>query len=134
MIDDAAKVAVLIAEDDPGLRAMLGTALTLEGFSVQEATNGAEALSFVRRRVPDVVLLDLVMPWVNGLEVLNAIRMDPTTESVPVIVMTGTPAQPHDLRGLGPVDLMHKPIEVDALLARIATVLRRPKKSILAEL
>lgn len=131
MLDEAqARVAVLIAEDDPGLRAMLGTALTLEGFAVQEAANGAEALSAVRRRKPDVVLLDLVMPWVNGLEVLTAIRMDPATEDVPVIVMTGTPAQPHDLRGLGPVDLMHKPIEIEALLARVAAALRRSRKTL----
>src|SRR5437867_2937630 len=109
---------------------MLGTALTLEGFTVQEAANGAEALSAVRRRKPDVVLLDLVMPWINGLEVLTAIRMDPATADVPVIVMTGTPAQPHDLRGMGPVDLIHKPIEIEALLARLAVALRRSRKTL----
>src|SRR5689334_22231198 len=97
------KVDVLVVEDDAEIRKMLGTALLFEGFNVQVASNGAEGLSAVRRRVPDLILLDLVLPWVNGIELLAALRTDEGTADVPVIVVTGTPTQPHDLHGLGPI-------------------------------
>jgi DNA-binding response OmpR family regulator len=121
------QVDVLVFEDDSGVRKMLGTALLFEGFNVQVATNGAEGLSYLRRKVPDLILLDLVLPWVNGIEVLAALRTEPKTEHVPVIVVTGTATQPHDLRGFGPIDIVHKPFDTDQLLALVAGVLRRPR-------
>jgi two-component system phosphate regulon response regulator PhoB len=121
------KVDVLVVEDDADVRQMLGTALLFEGFNVQVATNGAEGLSYLRRKVPDLILLDLVLPWVNGIEVLAALRTEPHTEHVPVIVVTGTATQPHDLHGLGPIDIVHKPFDPDQLLSLIAAVLRRPR-------
>jgi len=121
------KVRVLVVEDDADVRQMMGTALLFEGFNVQTASNGAEGLSSIRRRVPDLILLDLVLPWVNGIELLAALRTEPNTEHVPVIVVTGTPAQPYDLRGLGPIDIVHKPFDPDQLLTLIAGVLRRPR-------
>jgi DNA-binding response OmpR family regulator len=120
-------VDVLVVEDDAGVRKMLGTALLFEGFHVQVATNGAEGLSYLRREVPDLILLDLVLPWVNGIEVLAALRTEPRTALVPVIVVTATATQPNDLRGLGPVDIVHKPFDTDQLLALVAGVLRRPR-------
>ena len=133
-----AKIAVLVVEDDSALLGMVGSALTLEGFKVETAGNGAEGLSCLRRATPDLILLDLVLPWINGLEVLATLRSDPATEDVPVIVMTGTATRPHDLNGLGPVDIVHKPFEIDRLVGLIATVLRRPRglsrKVLLAQL
>ena len=133
-----AKVAVLVVEDDAALLGMVGTALLFEGFKVETAGNGAEGLSCLRRATPDLILLDLVMPWVNGLEVLASLRNDPVTEDVPVIVMTGTATRPHDLNGLGPVDIVHKPFEIERLMTLITNVLRRPRglsrKVLLAQL
>lgn len=131
-------VAVLVVEDDAALLNMVGTALLFEGFKVETAGNGAEGLSCLRRATPDLILLDLVMPWINGLELLTTLRSNPSTEDVPVIVMTGTATRPHDLNGLGPVDIVHKPFEVERLMALIADVLRRPRgrsrKVLLAQL
>ena len=122
-----AKVAVLVVEDDAALLSMVGTALLFEGFKVETAGNGAEGLSCVRRGTPDLILLDLVMPWINGLEVLATLRSDAATEDIPVIVMTGTATRPQDLNGLGPVDIVHKPFEVERLINLITNVLRRPR-------
>jgi two-component system response regulator MprA len=121
------RLDILVVEDDASLRNMLGTVLLFEGFQLEMATNGAEGLSFLRRKIPDLILLDLVLPWVNGIEVLATLRGSPATEDMPVIVMTGTPTVPRDLHGLGPIDIVHKPIDPDMLLALIADVLRRPR-------
>lgn len=133
-----AKVAVLVVEDDAALLGMVGTALHFEGFKVATAGNGAEGLSCLRRATPDLILLDLVMPWINGLEVLATLRSDPVTEDVPVIVMTGTATRPQDLIGLGPVDIAHKPFEIERLMNLVTNVLRRPRgrsrKVLLAQL
>ena len=133
-----AKVAVLVVEDDAALLGMLGTALLFEGFKVETAGNGAEGLSCLRRTTPDLILLDLVMPLVNGLEVLATLRNRPATEDVPVIVMTGTATRPQDLNGLGPVDIVHKPFEIERLMSLITNVLSRPRgrsrKVLLAQL
>ena len=121
------KVGVLVVEDDAALLAMLGAALLFEGFKVETAGNGAEGLSCLRRATPDLILLDLVLPWINGLEVLTTLRSDSVTEDVPVIVMTGTATRPQDLNGLGPVDIVHKPFEIERLMNLITSVLRRPR-------
>jgi DNA-binding response OmpR family regulator len=81
----------------------------------------------LRRTTPDLILLDLVLPWINGLEVLTTLRSSPATEHVPVIVMTGTATRPLDLNGLGPVDIVHKPFEVERLMTLITNVLQRPR-------
>lgn len=132
------KVAVLVVEDDAALLGMVGTALLFEGFKVETAANGAEGLKCLRRTTPDLILLDLVMPWINGLEVLTTLRSDPVTEDVPVIVITGTATRPEDLNGLGPVDIVHKPFEIERLMNLIPIVLRRPRgrsrKVVLAQL
>jgi DNA-binding response OmpR family regulator len=118
---------VLIVEDDQELRELLRTTLEGEGFTAEIATDGAEGLSRLRRGVPDLVLLDLVLPGINGLEVLMALRSDPAARRVPVIVMTGTQTQASELRGLGVVALLYKPFAAEALLARVAAVLRLPQ-------
>jgi DNA-binding response OmpR family regulator len=122
-----ARIGVLVIEDDAALLSMVGTALLFEGFRVETAANGAEGLSCLRRTIPDLILLDLVLPWINGLEVLATLRSDSATEDVPVIVMTGTATRPQDLNGLGPVDIVHKPFEIERLINLVTTVLRRPR-------
>jgi DNA-binding response OmpR family regulator len=122
-------LAILVVEDDAALLGIIGTALLFEGFKVETAGNGAEGLSCLRRGVPDLILLDLVLPWINGLEVLTTLRCDPNTEDTPVIVMTGTATRPQDLHGLGPVDIVYKPFDIERLMNLVSTVLRRPRGS-----
>lgn len=133
-----ATVAVLVVEDDAALLTMVGTALLFEGFKVETAGNGAEGLNCLRRTTPDLILLDLVLPLINGLELLTTLRSSPKTEDVAVIVMTGTATSPQELNGLGPVDIVYKPFEIERLMALITNVLRRPRghsrKVLLAQL
>src|SRR5438874_895714 len=79
---------VLVVEDEPENRLLLGVVLTSEGYEVVEAEDGRAALAAVRDRLPDLILLDVMMPGMNGYAVLEALRADAATRSVPVIMLT----------------------------------------------
>jgi DNA-binding response OmpR family regulator len=81
-------VRVLLAEDDRFLRKAAETALKRQGFTVLPAVDGEEALRMARAEVPDIVLLDLIMPKLQGFEVLRALKADPVTASIPVIILS----------------------------------------------
>ncbi|HKX19415.1 MAG TPA: response regulator [bacterium] len=83
-----AGATVLLVEDDPLLRKAAESALRRDGFRVLAAANGEEALQSVAREVPDLVLLDLVMPGIQGYDVLRALKGDPATAHVPVVILT----------------------------------------------
>lgn len=79
---------VLLAEDDRFLRKAGETALRRRGFTVVSATDGEEAIRLAREEAPDLVLLDLIMPKLQGFEVLAALKRDPATRSIPIIVLS----------------------------------------------
>jgi DNA-binding response OmpR family regulator len=79
---------VLLAEDDRFLRKAAETALKRQGFTVLAAVDGEEALRMARAEAPDVVLLDLIMPKLQGFEVLRALKADPATTRIPVIILS----------------------------------------------
>src|SRR5712691_5074740 len=79
---------VLLAEDDRFLRKAAETALKRQGFTVLPAVDGEEALRMARAEAPDVVLLDLIMPKLQGFEVLRALKADPATTKIPVIILS----------------------------------------------
>lgn len=79
---------VLLAEDDRFLRKAAETALKRQGFTVLPAVDGEEALRMARAETPDIVLLDLIMPKLQGFEVLRALKADPATASIPVIILS----------------------------------------------
>jgi len=79
---------VLLAEDDRFLRKAAETALKRQGFTVLPAVDGEEALRMARAEAPDIVLLDLIMPKLQGFEVLRALKADPATASIPVIILS----------------------------------------------
>jgi CheY-like chemotaxis protein len=114
---------LLVVEDDDDLRRMFEHVLVFEGFRVLAASNGAEALRLLNTHTPALVVLDLVLPWVNGIEVLATMRQDGRLRSVPVLVVTGTPTTKHDLQPYRPVTVMHKPVNADALAAVIHQLL-----------
>jgi two-component system phosphate regulon response regulator PhoB len=118
---------VLLAEDDPDIRHLVSAKLLRSGFDVIETADGAEALAAIRRRRPDLVLIDLRMPRLEGLEVLRELRADPGTARLPVIVLTAR------TRGLdaqlgyaaGATDYIVKPFSPRELVRRVEDVLTR---------
>jgi CheY-like chemotaxis protein/anti-sigma regulatory factor (Ser/Thr protein kinase) len=88
MIDNGQKARVLVIDDDPATREMLRRALAREGWTVLEAINGYKGLSLLRRCQPAIVLLDLMMPGMDGFELLEAMRQEPTLRDIPVVVVT----------------------------------------------
>jgi two-component system phosphate regulon response regulator PhoB len=118
---------VLIVEDEAPLVTMLRYNLEREGFAVDEAADGEEALLRIVERRPDAVLLDWMLPLVSGLEVCRRIRRVPATRSLPVIMLTARGEESDRIRGLdsGADDYVVKPFSPSELVARLRAVIRR---------
>lgn len=114
---------VLVVEDDPSVRGLLHTLLTGEGYEVATASDGLAGLVKASSAKPDLMLLDLMMPDLGGVRVLEELRADPALADVPVIVVTGKLEAVPPLRGLlGDDNVFVKPFGVAELLDRVATV------------
>jgi two-component system response regulator MprA len=118
---------VLVADDDRAIRDALVRALELEGYVALAAANGAEALALVRDMAPDVVLLDVMMPIVDGLTVCRVLRAE--KDRTPVLMLTARTETSDRVAGLdaGADDYLSKPFELDELFARIRALLRRAR-------
>jgi two-component system, OmpR family, response regulator len=116
---------VLCVEDDPHLRQLLELALqTIGGLQVTLCEHGEQVLSAVRDSQPDLLLLDVHLPGMQGPEILQRLRAEPAIPSIPVIYMTGTldPNELDRLRGPGVLDVISKPFEPLGLAARLRTI------------
>ena len=115
---------VLAIDDEPGVLRLLRTQLSSEGFRVVTASDGEEALRVAEEQRPDIVVLDLMMPGMNGLDVMNALR---ARSDVPVLLLTAKGDDQDKAQGLelGADDYLTKPFSLDELSARIRAVLRR---------
>lgn len=124
--ETASKPRVLLVDDDPELRRLAEMQLTLQGFDVVQAADGASALKAARDTDPDVILLDMILPDMDGGEVLRALHGDPATEDIPVIFLSALTATEDRVRGLGvgAVDWISKPHEPRELVARISAAAR----------
>lgn len=115
---------VLLADDDADVRALLAGHLRQAGYEVVEATDGAEAVALARQAPLGLVLMDLRMPNMDGLAALRALRAEPTTRNLPVIMMTASPGMPEESRpamaALGGARLLAKPCTAEELAATIA--------------
>jgi len=122
-----APTRILIVEDEDQARTLLENIFVLAGFAVQTATNRAEALRRLRDRdnVPDLVVLDLLLPWVNGFEVLATIREDAALATLPVLVITATPASQSDLQAYAPLMVVRKPFDAEDLVVTALQMLKR---------
>ncbi|MHB2021798.1 MAG: response regulator transcription factor [Mycobacteriales bacterium] len=128
MADPAAGGSVLVVDDDPALRAAVSRALTLDGYQVAAAGNGAKALELIEESPPDVVVLDLMMPVVGGLEVCRRLRA--AGNRTPILVLTARDQVADRVAGLdaGADDYLVKPFALEELQARLRALLRRTKE------
>src|SRR3954466_13915821 len=116
---------VLVVDDDPQLREALTRALQLDGYDVSTASNGAQALDAVSNRRPDLMVLDVMMPYVGGLDVCRTLRE--RRDRLPILVLTARDEVGDRVAGLdaGADDYLTKPFALDELRARLRALLRR---------
>ncbi len=121
------KPTILVVEDEAALMALLRYNLERQGFNVEEASDGQEALLRIAEAKPDLVLLDWMLPAMSGIEVCRQIRRRPATRDLPVIMVTARTEDQDAVRALdtGADDYIAKPFAVEALMARIRALLRR---------
>jgi DNA-binding response OmpR family regulator len=119
---------ILVVEDEENIRQTLRYNLTREGYEVSEASTGTEALDMARQRHPDLILLDLMLPEMNGLDVCRVLRAEMAT---PILILTAKGTELDKVVGLqvGADDYVSKPFSLNELLARVAAMLRRAELS-----
>ena len=118
---------ILVVEDEASIATMLRYNLEKQGFRVDEATDGQEAMTRIAEATPDLVLLDWMLPVMSGIEVCRQIRRRPETRELPVIMLTARTEDQDAVRALntGADDYITKPFGIEALMARIRALLRR---------
>ncbi len=126
-ISSLPKPLVLVVEDEPALATLLRYNLEKQGFRVDEASDGQEAMTRISEAPPDLVLLDWMLPVMSGIEVCRQIRRKASTRDLPVIMVTARTEDQDAVRGLntGADDYITKPFNIEALLARMRALLRR---------
>ncbi|HSC17446.1 MAG TPA: phosphate regulon transcriptional regulator PhoB [Rhizomicrobium sp.] len=129
------KPTVLVVEDEDALATLLRYNLEKEGFDATFAGDGEEAMIAVDERMPDIVLLDWMLPKISGVEVCRRLRNQRETRNIPVIMLTARGEEADRLRGLetGADDYIVKPFSMAELMARIRAVLRRIRPGLAAD-
>jgi len=122
---------ILIIEDEPSLVEVLSYNLEKEGFEVLTATNGRDGLERARSALPDLVILDLMLPLIDGLQVCAQLRGDAKTQNIRVLMLTARSEETDEVVGfnVGADDYVTKPFKVRPLIHRIKALLRRNEKS-----
>ena len=122
---------ILIVDDEAPIRELLKYNLEKEGFSTLQAENAAQAVGFSKLELPDLILLDLMLPDLSGLEVCKILKKDKVTEKIPIIMVTAKTEDEDVVVGLelGADDYITKPFSPKVLIARVNSVVRRSKKS-----
>lgn len=122
---------ILIADDRPDNVELVRDVLSMEGYRVVTAVDGQQALDRIREHLPDLVLLDLDMPRLNGYQVCEQLKADPVTADIPILMLTAWSAPDQRVKGLqlGAEDYMAKPFDYRELLARVKTRLRAKREA-----
>ena len=124
MIGNAAPLKVFVVDDEPAIRRFLRTSLTAQGYQVIEAEDGAGALEHLRRSTVDILVLDLGLPDINGLEIIERLRNQGSPLPIIVLSSRGDEAGKVMALDLGADDYITKPFGIDELLARLRAALR----------
>ncbi|HAM35798.1 MAG TPA: DNA-binding response regulator [Elusimicrobia bacterium] len=121
------KSSVLIVDDDPAISDLVAQALKMNGYAARQAKNADAAFSAIASEPPDLVLLDINLPGISGLKLLDLLKKDAKTARLPVIMMTSHKKTETKVEGLlgGADDYIVKPFSIEELLARITALLRR---------
>lgn len=127
---------ILVVEDEKDIRELLKTYLAMQGFEVLLAADGEEALQVAQHELPHLVLLDLMLPGIDGYEVCRRLRRSIKTANIPIIMLTARCAMPDKLTGfeIGADDYITKPFDAVELLARVKTQLRHVEQALLSDL
>jgi two-component system, OmpR family, response regulator len=118
---------ILIVDDEPMVRDTLGQVLVDEGYVVDTAVDGEDALDRVHEARPDAILLDLMMPGMNGRQFLQALRTEPAYAEVPVLIMTAVHGLEVNLASIGASEVVEKPFQVEDLLNKVALAVYRSR-------
>jgi two-component system, OmpR family, phosphate regulon response regulator PhoB len=118
---------IVVVEDEPDIAALIAYQLTRAGYRVETAQSGAEGLKAVEREVPDLLVLDRMLPGISGDEVLKSIRSESATKALPVLILTARREQEDRIEGLelGADDYLTKPFSPRELVLRVEAILRR---------
>ena len=122
---------VLVVEDDPDIAQLVTHYLEKAGFSADMVANGREALAAITARPPDVLILDLMLPHVDGLEICRVVRGNKATAAIPIIMLTARSEESDRIVGLeiGADDYLGKPFSPNELVARVRALVRRAQRS-----
>ncbi|MDO4528252.1 MAG: response regulator transcription factor [bacterium] len=118
---------ILVVEDEEAIRTLIGMNLEVAGYAVAEAKDGFQALQRMRETRPDLILLDWMLPGLNGIDILRKMQVDSSLSSIPVIMLTAKSEESDIVLGLemGAIDYITKPFSNKVLVARVRAHLRR---------
>jgi len=124
------KEKILLVDDEDDILDLVGYNLTREGYRVRTAVRGEEALRKIKEDPPDLILLDLMLPDIDGFDVCKELKSNPRTAYIPIVMLTAKTAESDQVAGLelGSDDYVMKPFSPSVLLARVRAVLRRMKE------
>jgi two-component system response regulator MprA len=120
---DSSSIRILVVDDDDTIRATIAEALELDGFTVETASNGAEAWVLVSQRPPSGILLDLMMPVMNGWQSLEKCRATGVCDGTPVVIMSAYHKLASEVAKLGVSGYVSKPFDLDVLLGEVERAL-----------
>ncbi|AKM78470.1 MAG: Two component transcriptional regulator, LuxR family [Candidatus Wolfebacteria bacterium GW2011_GWE1_48_7] len=121
------KKRILVVDDDPALREIFGEKLVMAGFLVSYAKNGYEGYDLARSVKPDFILLDVMMPELDGPATLDKLKSDPECKDIPVAFLTSIEDRPEDVKAakeVGAIDYWNKAMELDELVARVSAIVK----------
>src|SRR3984893_16556817 len=121
---------VLVVEDDPDIAELVGRYLEKAGYTASRVSSGRDALDAVRAKAPDLIVLDVMLPHVDGLEVCRLLRANEHTANIPIIMLTARAEESERIVGLemGADDYLAKPFSPNELVARVRALLRRAQR------
>lgn len=126
MSEVTGKFNILVVDDEPDKRQLLATALQLEGYQVDTASDGIEGLAAIESHPPDLVICDVMMPRMDGFEMIRRVRANPETAFIPIIIQSAANRTARDLRRgaqVGALDFITDPTDLELLIARARTLL-----------